>query len=113
MLGFVFVLFLLAACGGVLMLLLIAAGKNYPQWLGTGHGVFALVCLCALFVVNLLGETATPAAAWWALGVFVAGFIGGMLLFRYLYKGRATVPLVLLHGGLNTLGLVLLYNAAF
>lgn len=113
MLQFAFVLFCLSALGGGSMFGLLVARKNWPSWLGTAHGVFALVCLIVLFIANLAGGDQTPALAWWALVVFLAGFSGGMLLFRYVFKDRATVPLVLVHGGLNLIGLILLGNAAF
>lgn len=113
MLQFSFVLFCLAAAGGASMFGLLLAKKNWPSWMGAGHGMFALVCLIILFIANLVGGDQTPALAWWALVVFLAGFSGGMLLFRYVFKGRATVPLVLVHGGVNLVGLILLGNAAF
>ncbi len=106
-------LFVAVAAGGLLMAILIAAKARIPALLSNGHGLAGLAALIALFSVNLLGRDATPAAAWWALGVFLGGFVGGLLLFRVVFKGRATLPLVAMHASLGAAGLYLLFRAAF
>lgn len=108
-----FVLFALVASGGVLLTGLVASGVRFPSFIGTAHGVFALVSLCVLFAADLRGEQSTPVLAWWALVVFVSGFVGGMVLFRIIFRNRATLPLALMHGSLGAVGLFLLYRAAF
>ncbi|WP_420467714.1 hypothetical protein [Panacagrimonas sp.] len=101
------------AAGGVLMTALIVASKPIPAFLGPAHGLAALAAVGVLFAVNLsLGDT-TPVLAWWALGVFVAGLVGGLLLFRVLFKDKAPLALALAHGSVGALGLYLLYGAAF
>lgn len=101
------------ASGGLLLALLIGGRVRYPGLLATGHGLGGLALLALLFYANLHGGDATPARAWWALGVLTAGFTGGMLLFRVLFRDRATLPLALMHGSLGSLGLWLLYGAVF
>lgn len=101
------------AAGGAGLAAIIAAGKTVPAWLGTAHGMAALAGLALLFGVNLALGDALPALAWWALVVFLAGFVGGMLFFRVLMPGRAPLWLAFGHGGVGLIGLGLLYLAAF
>jgi hypothetical protein len=108
-----FALFSLVAAGGLLMTAMVVAKIRIPAGLGAGHGVAGLISLAVLLTVNLRSD-ATPALAWWALAVFSAGFAGGVLLFRVLFRGAA--PLLLLvvaHGSAAVLGLYLLYGPAF
>mgnify|MGYP000309556114 CR=1 FL=1 len=84
-----FWVFLAVAAGGTTMAVLIAAKRPIPKFMSMGHGLFALVAAAALFVINLTGEAQTPALAWWALGVFTAGLVGGLLFFRVLFKDKA------------------------
>jgi hypothetical protein len=104
--------FALVASGGLLMVLLLALGRGIPRLLGTAHGLAGLGALVLLFAVNLRGGAATPPLAWWALAVFLGGFVGGLLLFRVIFRDRATLPLAALHGSAGALGLFLLYRAA-
>lgn len=106
-------LFAAVAAGGLLMAGLIAAKGRIPALLSNGHGLAGLAALIFLFSVNLHGRDSTTAASWWALGVFLSGFVGGLLLFRVIFKGRATLPLVAMHASLGVAGLYLLYRAAF
>jgi len=106
-------LFAAVAAGGLLMVALIATGTRIPRLLSDGHGLAGLAALIALFSVNLCGRASTPAIAWWSLGVFLGGFVGGLLLFRVIFKGRATLPLVSVHASAGALGLYLLFRAAF
>lgn len=108
-----FIVFAAIAAGGLLMAAMIAVKARIPAFMSAGHGLGALGALALLFVANLQGGEATPALAWWALIVFLAGFTGGMLLFRVLFKNKAPLPLALVHGSIGTLGLYLLYGAAF
>jgi hypothetical protein len=101
------------AAGGVLMTALIAAKVRFPSFLGLGHGLGAIAATGLLFVANLRGEAETPALAWWALAVFTTGIVGGLVLFRVLFRDNATLPLALMHGSLGALGLYLLYQASF
>lgn len=107
-------LFLAAiAAGGVLMTLMIVFKAKVPSFFPPAHGIGALAALALLFFANLqLGE-ATPANAWWALGVFTAGLIGGLLFFRVLFKQSAPLWLIGGHGSVAAVGLYLLYGVAF
>lgn len=104
--------FLAVASGGLLLAGLIAARKKIPAILSTGHGLGGLAALVLLFAAALQGEDATPALTWWALAVLLSGFTGGMLLFRVIFRHRATLPLVVLHGTLGAVGIYLLYRVA-
>jgi len=108
-----FVFFAAVASGGVLMSILIAAKARIPKLISYGHGLAGLAALVFLFSVNLRGQDSTPVLAWWALGIFLAGFTGGLLLFRVIFKDRATLPLAAVHGSAGALGLYLLFRAAF
>lgn len=108
-----FWVFAAVAFGGAGLTALMAVGITIPKWLGTAHGMAALAGLALLFAVNLGLGAALPALAWWALGVFLAGFVGGMLFFRVLMPGRAPLWLAFGHGSVGLLGLCLLYLAAF
>lgn len=108
-----FCLFAAVAAGGILMTALIIARVRIPAFLGPAHGLGGLAALLFLFGTNLHGGDATPALAWWALGVFFAGFVGGLLLFRVLFKDRAPLPLAALHGSIGAVGLYLLGVSAF
>jgi len=104
-----FVMFAGAASGGLLMVAMIAAGKKIPALIHTGHGLFALAALAVLFAANLQGPE-TPERAWWALGVFASGLVGGLLFFRVLFPGKPTLLLASMHGSLAAIGLYLLYG---
>ena len=106
-------LFAAVAAGGLLMTALIATKARIPSLLSDGHGLAGLAALIGLFSVNLYGRGATSATAWWSLGVFLGGFVGGLLLFRVVFKGRATLPLVAVHASVGAVGLYLLFRAAF
>ncbi|WP_043769858.1 hypothetical protein [Algiphilus aromaticivorans] len=108
-----FWVFAAIATGGAGLTALMATGVTIPGWLGTAHGMAALAGLALLFGVNLGLGDALPALAWWALVVFIGGFVGGMLFFRVLMPGRAPVWLALGHGSVGVLGLCLLYLATF
>ncbi|GAC1623417.1 MAG: hypothetical protein NVS9B10_08390 [Nevskia sp.] len=101
------------ASGGLLMAALIAARKRIPGLIPTAHGLGGLAALALLFAANLRRGDALPAVAWWSLGVLASGFVGGLLLFRVIFKDRATLPLVAVHASVAAAGIFLLYRAAF
>lgn len=107
-----FLLFAAIAAGGLTMAGLIAAGIRIPSFMGPGHGLGGLAAAGTLLFANLRGGEATPVQAWWALVVFTAGLIGGLLLFRVLFKNRTPLALVAVHGSAGALGLYLLCGAA-
>jgi hypothetical protein len=100
------------ASGGLLMTVLILLDVRWPSILPIGHGLGGLTALGILFTANLKGGSATPDRAWWALAVFTTGLVGGVVLFRILFKDKATLPLALMHGSLGAIGLWLLYGVA-
>lgn len=108
-----FYFFAAIAAGGLSIAAMFAIGIKVPSFVGPGHGLGGLAALATLFYANLKGGDATPDLAWWALVVFLGGFIGGILLFRVLFKGAAPMALVAVHGSVGSLGLYLLYSAAF
>lgn len=107
-----FFFFAAIAAGGLLMAGMILGKIRIPAFLGPAHGVGGLAALAVLLVANLQGE-ATPERAWWALGVFAAGFSGGLLFFRVLFRNAAPILLVAGHGSVAAVGLYLLYGVAF
>ena len=108
-----FALFAAVAMGGLVMTLMILVRVRLPAFLGPAHGLGGLAALLFLFGVNLHSGDATPTTAWWALGVFFLGFVGGLLLFRVLFKEKAPLSLAALHGSIGAVGLYLLYSSAF
>lgn len=107
-----FTLFAAIAAGGLLMAGMIALKMRVPALLGPAHGLGGFAALCLLFAANLQNP-ATPDRAWWALLVFTAGFIGGLLLFRVLFRNTPPLLLVAGHGSVAILGLYLLYGVTF
>ncbi|WP_156967192.1 hypothetical protein [Paraburkholderia ferrariae] len=102
--------FAAVACGGLLMALRATFGHWGPTWLRNGHGLGGLAALIALFAMNLHGEAATPIRSWWAFGVLLSGFIGGLLLLRVLFRSKAPLWVVFLHGAIGITGIALLYS---
>ena len=107
----VFVLMSAVSLGGALLALLITFGTGAPRLLRLIHGFAAAGALALLAVGNSVQET--PSLAWWALGVWTAGLLGGLLFFRVLFPGRAPRMLIAAHGVLGLTGLALLYPVAF
>jgi hypothetical protein len=99
------------ACGGVLFTILVALGVRYPAWFGAGHGLLGLAALGLLGYALL--QTAAPTRGWWAFGVFTAGLLGGIGLFRMIFHDRRPIAAALLHGSVGLAGLFLLYPVAF
>lgn len=107
-----FLLFAAIAAGGLMMAAMILGKMRIPAFLGPAHGLGGLAAVAVLAAANLLGDS-TPERAWWALGVFTAGLVGGLIFFRVLFKHSAPLFLVAGHGSVAALGLFLLYPLAF
>lgn len=99
------------AAGGLLLLTTAVAGLRMPRFVGAAHGLGGLGALLVLAFANL--NTAAPGRAWWALAVFVLGFLGGVMLFRSSFGKALPVRLAAVHGAMAAIGLYLLYGAAF
>ncbi|MHA7835635.1 MAG: hypothetical protein ACX94A_14275, partial [Algiphilus sp.] len=97
--------------GGALLALLIAFGVGVPRLLRLMHGLAAAGTLALLAVANSVQEA--PSLAWWALGVWTAGLLGGLLFFRLLFPGQPPRVLMFAHGVVGLIGLALLYPVAF
>lgn len=108
-----FLFFAAIAAGGLLMAGLVLAKVKIPSLIPPAHGLGGLAALAFLFWVNLQGGDATPDRAWWALVVFAAGFVGGLLFFRVLFKKSAPLYLIAGHGSVAAVGLYLLYGVSF
>ncbi|MEH3118918.1 MAG: hypothetical protein PGN25_15360 [Methylorubrum populi] len=101
------------AVGGMGLALLPRLGLRLPRGFGTVHGLVGLAGLALLFLANLRMEGGAPPAAWWALGLMTAALVGGLILFRTLFRGHKPLPLIGLHGALAVAGLWLLNPLAF
>jgi hypothetical protein len=100
------------ALGGIGMATMILFKVKFPAFFGPAHGLGGLAAVATLFAANLTAA-ATPERAWWALIVFSAGLVGGLLIFRVLFKNSAPLFLIAGHGSIAWLGLWLLYPVAF
>jgi len=107
-----FYFFALVAMGGLGIAALIGAGVRFPGFLPIGHGAAGFAAL----IVLLFAAARTPEAppgAWWALAVFAAGFLGGVLLFRLMFRKNPPPLLIAGHGLVAGVGLYLLWAASF
>lgn len=100
----------IGAVGGLFIATLqrVGAGR-ITAFLGRVHGMTGLVGMALLFVLNLRGEAATPAAAWQGLVLLVFAALGGLVLLQTLYGGRPPFWLAIAHGAVAAAGLWLLW----
>lgn len=103
------------ASGGLLLALLSITNMRYPSWFGLGHGGLALVGLVALgyALYNAGPDASIPQAAFWALGLLAAAFLGGALFFGVLFRHAKPRWAIMAHGGLALAGVVVLFFAAY
>lgn len=104
-----FALSAMGGLGGLGLVLLGAGGVRPPAFIGRMHGLCGLAGIAILFVFNLRGEEATPAAAWQALILLVLAMLGGLVVLRTLFHGRPPLALALGHGAIAAFGLWLLW----
>jgi hypothetical protein len=95
------------AAGGVLMLWILLAGARIPSLLGALHGLGGLIGLAVLYVA--FSKTGFVAKSLWPLGLLTAALIGGVVLFKLVFRQSRPLLFVLGHGGLAAAGLYLLY----
>lgn len=103
------VLFLLAALGGLAMAgIRFSGNRNPPVWLAMGHGGLAVAAVALLAYAVLAGGA--PAAAMWALVLFLVAAAGGTVLFLSYEWKRELLPawLVLVHAVVAVAGFLLL-----
>ena len=105
-----FVIFAAIAAGGVLMAGLIGSGRPVPKQIPVAHGLGALAGLTVLLYANLTGSPSE--LAWWAFGIFAAGSLGGLLLFKFVFKQGAPMLIIAGHASLGLVGLYLLLRVA-
>ncbi|MDT0635199.1 hypothetical protein [Spectribacter hydrogenoxidans] len=108
---FTFFIFVAIAIVGAAMAILAALRVRRPAIMGRSHGLAAFLALALLLLANLTTDAST--LAWTAFGVLAAGFIGGGLLFRFIFKDRLPMKFVGMHASVGLLGLLLLYLTAF
>lgn len=104
-----------AASGGLLLALLTAIKVRYPSWLRLAHGGLAFAGLVTLVYALFSGgpDASIPQAAFWALGLLVAAFLGGVLFFGVLFRNAKPWWAIIGHGGLALAGVVVLFMAAY
>jgi hypothetical protein len=103
-----FVILSLVAAGGLLMLGILLARLPIPSLLGALHGLGGLIGVAALYVA--FSRTGFVDKALWPLGFLTAALVGGVVLFKLLFKQARPLVFVLGHGGLAATGLYLLYT---
>ena len=97
MLTWIFVLFGVAAVGGIVLGLRALQGKPLPMPLSVIHGLLAASGL-VLLILLLLGRESMGMAGW-SLGLFVLAALGGFGLFSFhLRKQALPKGLVAVHG---------------
>lgn len=109
------ILFAVAAAVGATMAVQRLQGKPLPSTgVALAHGGVAALAL-VLYIVATLGAETAPAAAWWAIGLFVVAALGGSALFLgfHLRERELPVPLVFVHGGVAVVAFVILLVAVF
>src|SRR5690349_3223560 len=92
-------LFVLAAMGGITMLVTRLRGADRPPlWLALGHGVIELTGLATLGFFYT--QSVLPTAANWSLVFFVLAALGGATIFiGFHLRGKPLpVPIMIAHG---------------
>jgi uncharacterized membrane-anchored protein len=108
------ILFVLAALGGITMLVLRLRGMERPPLLlAVGHGIIALSGIVALGYAYSQAEL--PTSANWALAVFILAALGGVSMFVgfHLRKRPLPIPFILGHGLIAATAVGLLLYAIF
>lgn len=107
-----FILLSAVAAFGTGMGVVIARHRSFPSFFGPVHGVFAAASVLFLLAA-ILRDATPPTQVWWALGVFGAALVGGLTLFRLIFRRGAPTYYIAAHGSLAFIGLALLADVAF
>lgn len=111
MITWVFILFGVAAVGGIVLGIRALQGKELPMPLSVAHGLLAAIGL-VLLVVVLLGRESMGLAGV-ALAIFVVAALGGFGLLSFHLRDRALPkPLVAVHGLAAVVAFLLLIVSA-
>ncbi|UGQ48572.1 hypothetical protein [Massilia endophytica] len=108
------ILMAITALGGIVMALIRFGGKPAPpSWLAMLHGLLAAAGLTLL--AYACATMAVPGFAWWALLLFLAAAVGGVVLNFHFHLKQIPLPiwLVLVHAVVAVLAFVCLALAAF
>lgn len=108
------VLIAITALGGIIMALIRFSGKpTPPSWLAMLHGLLAAAGLTLL--AYACATMAVPGTAWWALLLFLAAAVGGVVLNLHFHLREVALPiwLVLVHALVAVVAFVCLALAAF
>ena len=104
----------LAALGGLTMAVIrLGWHANPPNWLAILHGLLAAAALCLLLYAYTAGVA--PAAAGWALLIFLLAAMGGAYL-NLRYHARAVLlpkSIMAVHAAVAVTGYVVLLMAVF
>lgn len=102
-----FILFAVAAVGGLTIATLSFKGRPIPWALTLGHGALGATGLVLLIVALLMGSA--PAMIKWVLAILIVAALGGFYLLSFhLRKERHPRPFILIHALLAATGVVLL-----
>lgn len=102
------ILFLVAAFGGVMMLMARVANRRWPKVLTIGHGLVAVLAIGLLCVPVLRGDQSWHVTV--AIALFALAATGGFTLFFGFDRRsrRLPIPVILVHGLVAISAIVLL-----
>ncbi len=106
MLTAAFVLFVIAAIGGAVLLSFAWRGRHAPKGIAVVHGAVAALAIVLLAIYAIMADDAPGTS----LALFVVAALGGgFVLYRDLRSGSVPKGLAIAHGGIAIVALVLLY----
>jgi len=102
--------FLLAACGGAYLTVLLAQDKKLPWVVTLLHGLLGALGLTLLLVSAL--SVGAFGAIWVATIILVCAALGGLFnLLIHLRKGKPILAVALIHGVVSVIGAAVLVYA--
>ena len=106
MLTVTFVVFVVAALGGAVLLTFALRGRHVPKGIALVHGAVAAIGIILLAIYAVRADDAPGAS----LTLFVVAALGGAyVLYRDLRQGSAPKGIAVAHGTIAIVALVLLY----